>query len=464
MRTLVAAVALTLGCIRSVSADPDWEALTKEATQILSDYARIDTTNPPGNELPAAEYLKALLDKDGIESTLYPSAANRANLVARFKGSGEGKAILLLHHMDVVPAVAADWSFPPFSGAVRDGFIYGRGTLDDKSHGVAQLGALLARWRARQPCQRDLIFLAVADEEVDGASGAQFMVKHHLDDIRAEAVWNEGGATVEGVLPKHLVNSIAVTEKNSLWITLKATGEGGHGSSPTPDGGINILIAALTRVATWERPIHLAATMREGLRRLGGAAFTGGGIVAANLDRAPLSWIAKGKVKGHRVLNGITSDTISLTGLRAGLKHNVIPAHAEADLDVRLLPDTNPDEFLADLKKLMDDSRIEIELTHGVPVLQPPTSADTPFFRALQRAVEKHVPNSVTIPGMLTGGSDCKAFRAVGIDCYGYQPLLATQDMIARFHGIDERISIDNLRFGMQVTYDTLDILCQKVP
>jgi len=462
MRTFLSALAIVAALAPPLLAEPDWKALTDETAQILSAYAKIDTTNPPGNELPAAEFLQATLAKDGIESKLYPSAPGRANLVARIKGTGKAQPILLLHHMDVVPAQASDWSFPPFSGAIEDGFVYGRGTLDDKGGGVVQLGALLARVREHKRCARDLIFLAVADEEVGGAEGAIFMVKNHLDDIRAEAVWNEGGATIEGLLPKRPVNSIAVTEKNSLWITLKASGEGGHGSSPTANGGINILIAALSRIAAWERPLHLAPAMREALRRLGGAVVPGGAFAASHIDAPPLSWIVNGRIKGNRVLNSSVRDTISLTGLRAGLKHNVIPAHAEADLDARLLPDTNPKEFIAELKQLIADPRIAIEVVHDIPELQPPSHADTAFFRALEQAIEKRLPSSVSIPGMLTGGSDCKAFRAVGIDCYGYQPLLATQDMISRFHGIDERVSLDNLRFGVQVSYDTLETLCAE--
>lgn len=462
MRCLLNAVLVCLLVARSALAEPDWEALTNEATQLLSVYTQIDTTNPPGNELPAAELLKSVLAKEGVEARLYPNGENRANLVARWKGSGKKQPLLLVHHMDVVPAVAADWSFPPFSGAIADGFVYGRGTLDDKSHGVGHLGALLARHREHKSCSRDLIFLAVADEEVGGAAGAEFMVKHHLDDIRAEAVWNEGGATVEGILPDRKVNSIAVTEKNALWITLKATGEGGHGSAPTPDGGINVLLRALEKISAWRRPLHLDVTMREGLRRMGAAAFPGAGLLAANLDRPPLSWLAQGTLRSHRVLNGITSDTISLTGLRAGLKHNVIPGHAEADIDVRLLPDTKPEKFLADLKAVIDDERVSVEVVHDVPTLQPPASPDTSFFQALQQAIEKHVPDSVTIPGMLTGSSDCRSFRSAGMACYGYQPLIASQDLIARFHGRDERIAISDLRLGLQVTYDTLEILCRE--
>lgn len=462
MRRALCTLVLVAVCARSAFAEPDWNALASEAAQILSEYAQFDTTNPPGNELPAAEFLQQTLAKNGVDSRLYPSASNRANLVARLKGSGKAKPILLLHHIDVVPAVASDWSFPPFSGAIKDGFVYGRGTLDDKGHGVLHLGALLARLRERKPCSRDLIFLAVADEEVGGEAGAIFMVKNHLEDIWAEAVWNEGGASVEGVLPERWVNSIAVTEKNALWITLKVTGEGGHGSSPTPNGAINILNRALSRIADWQRPLHLAPTMREAIRVLASARLSGSGWLASYIDMPPLSWLANRFVSSNRVLNSSLRDTISLTGLRAGLKHNVIPSHAEADLDVRLVPDTEPSEFIAALKKRIDDPRVEIALVHEMPQLQRPTSSDTPFFKALQKAVEKRAPNSVTIPGMLSGGSDCKSFREVGIDCYGYEPILATQDMVSRFHGIDERLSIDNLRFGLQVTYDTLETLCAE--
>ena len=191
MRTLLPALLIVAAIAHPLRAEPDWNALTNEAAQILSAYAKIDTTNPPGNELPAAEFLKATLAKDGIEAKLYPSAPERTNLVARLKGTGKAQPILLLHHMDVVPAQASDWSVPPFSGALQDGFVYGRGTLDDKSSGVVQLGALLARVPQHKNSRPDIIIIAVADYEIRGADGAIFMVKNHLDDIRAEAVWNE---------------------------------------------------------------------------------------------------------------------------------------------------------------------------------------------------------------------------------------------------------------------------------
>lgn len=461
MRNSIATLVLLTFLPSWVLAEPDWQAITTEAAQLLSDYVRIDTTNPPGNELPAAEFLRAKLAAAGVESVLYPSAPNRANLLARFKGTGKGKPILLLHHMDVVPAQAEDWSFAPFSGAIRDGFVYGRGTLDDKSHGVTHLMALLTRQREGKTCGRDLIFLAVADEEVGGELGAAFMVRNHLEEVRAEAVWNEGGASVEGILPGRAISSIAVTEKNSLWLTLKVHGEGGHGSAPTPDGGINILIAALTRIDAWETPLHLTVSAREALGRLGSAAFPGAGILARNLDVAPISWLARRWVRSNRVLNGTVRNTISLTGLRAGLKHNVIPANAEADLDVRLLPDQRPEDFLAALARQIDDPRVHVEPVRGLPVLQSPESPDNPFFVALEQAIAKRISTSLAIPGLLTGSSDCESFRSVGIPCFGYQPLLGTQDMIARIHGIDERLSLDNLRLGVQVTYDTLDTLCQ---
>ncbi len=461
MQTRLLVLTMLFLTVRSAAAEPDWDALTNEAAQLLSRYVQIDTTNPPGNELLAARLLEQTLAQHGVGSTLYPSAENRANLLARLPGSGRAEPLVLLHHMDVVPVEAANWSFPPFSGEIRDGFVYGRGSIDDKGHGVVQLIALLARHQEQRPCARDLVFLAVADEEVGGEVGARFMVERHPDLVRAAAVWNEGGASVEGILADHPVNSIATTEKNSLWLTLDATGEGGHGSAPTPDGAINVLIAALARIAAWETPIHLVPSVREGFDRLGGAMFVGGGFLLRNLDTPMIGSLARGRITKNRVTNGLVRNTIALTGLRAGVKHNVIPRAAEADIDVRLLPDQSPEEFLAELQRVIDDPRVTIRPLRELPELQPPSPPDTPFFAAVEQSLAKRLPASVTVPGMLTGGSDCKAFRAVGIPCYGYQPLLGTTDMIARIHGVDERLSLDNLRLGIQVTYDVLTTLCE---
>ena len=463
MRThILTAIALLALGTTPVAAEPDWDSLTTDAAQLLSQYVQIDTTNPPGNELPAARLLERTLAAHGIAATIYPSAENRGNLLARVAGNGKAEPILLLHHMDVVPAVASDWSFPPFSGAIQDGFVYGRGSIDDKSHGVVQLMALLALVREQQPCARDVIFLAVADEEVGGQLGAAFMVEHHPDLVRAAAVWNEGGATIEGILPDRLVNSAAVTEKNSLWITLAATGEGGHGSAPTPDGAINILTAALSRIAAWQTPIHLIPPIREMLGRVGGQMFPTGGFLLSHLDTPLLGSLAAGRITKDRVTNGLVRNTIAFTGLRGGVKHNVIPAHAEADLDVRLLPDQDPEQFLAQLKQVIDDPRVAIEPLRDMPDLQAPTPSDTPFFHALETALSHRLTSSVTVPGMLTGGSDCKVFRRAGMACYGYEPLVGTTEMMRRIHGLDERISLDNLRLGIQLTYDVLHAMCEE--
>ncbi|HUI25456.1 MAG TPA: M20/M25/M40 family metallo-hydrolase [Candidatus Kryptonia bacterium] len=444
------------------AAEPNWDSLTIDAARLLSQYVQLDTTNPPGNELPAARWLERTLAEHGIAATIYPSAENRGNLLARVPGSGKNQPILLLHHMDVVPAVAADWSFPPFSGAIHDGFVYGRGSIDDKGHGVVQLMALLTLVHERQPCTRDVVFLAVADEEVGGQLGARFMVEHYPDQVRAAAVWNEGGASIEGILADRLVSSAAVTEKNSLWLTLAAAGEGGHGSAPTPDGAINILNAALSRVAAWQTPLHLIPPIREMFDRIGGQMFPAGGFLLSHLDAPLIGAITAGRITKDRVTNGLVRNTIALTGLRAGVKHNVIPGHAEADLDVRLLPDQPPEQFLAELTKVIDDPRVTIEPVGDIPDLLAPSPSDTAFFHALETALAGRLASNVTVPGMLTGGSDCKTFRRAGTPCYGYQPLVGTTDIMRRIHGLDERISLDNLRLGMQLTYDVLRTLCAE--
>ncbi|MBI4518606.1 MAG: M20/M25/M40 family metallo-hydrolase [Deltaproteobacteria bacterium] len=443
-------------------AEPDWEALTGEAAQVLSQYVRIDTTNPPGNELAAARFLEQVLARNGIGATVYQSAENRGNLLARLPGRGRAQPIILLHHMDVVPAAEADWSFEPLSGEISDGFVHGRGTLDDKGPGVMQLMGLLAHQRQGRACGRDLVLLAVADEEVDGVAGVRFMVERYPEQVRAAAVWNEGGASVEGIVAERPVNSIAVTEKNSLWITIVAVGEGGHGSAPSPDGAINVLTAALTRIAAWETPIHLVPAMRTLFRRLGSTMFPGGGFLMSHLDQPLLGRVAAKRVTQDRLTNGLVRNTIALTGIRGGLKHNIIPNRAEADLDVRLLPDQEPKEFLAQLQRVIDDPRVTIMPVQYMPRLQPASPAETPFFAALERALGARLPAGITVPGMLTGSSDCTAFRAVGTPCYGYSPIVGSSELLRRIHGPDERLSLANLRLGIQVTYDVLQTLCAE--
>ncbi len=461
VRRFLLLAALLVFTRAALAAEPDWPSLTQEAARLLSQYVQIDTANPPGNELATAKFLKQTLAAAGIGATIYPSAETRGNLVARLPGDGRGQPIVLLHHMDVVPADAADWSFPPFSGEIRDGFVEGRGTLDDKGAGVMQLMGLLARLRQQRPCGRDIIYLAVADEEVGGVFGARFMVEHHLEQFRAATVWNEGGASLRGILGDEPVNSVAVTEKNALWLTLVATGEGGHGSTPSGKGAVRVLLRALDRIADWNTPIHLVPPIREMFGRLGAAMFPGGGFLLRNLDTPVLGELAAGRVTGNPVTNGLVRNTIAFTGLRAGIKINIIPHRAEADLDVRLLPDQEPQEFLAELEKVIDDPRVAIVPPPEMPRLEAPSPSDTPFFTALEQSLARRLPTSVTVPGMLTGSSDCSTFRAVGIPCYGYVPMVGTSELMHRVHGVDERISLDNLRLGIQVTYDVLNSLCE---
>jgi acetylornithine deacetylase/succinyl-diaminopimelate desuccinylase-like protein len=443
----------------------DFRAAGLETARLLSGYIRIDTTNPPGNELAGARYLERFLASQGISARVYESAPGRGNVVARLAATrpepGLGGPILLLSHIDVVPADPEAWAFAPFSGAVEDGFVYGRGALDDKGQGAvfAMALALLAR---HDPVRaRDLVFCASAAEEA-GSGGVDWLVEHHWEALGPPGVvWNEGGASVRNVqLGNVVLNGIATTEKRALWLTLVAEGEGGHGSQPTPDGATERLVRALGRVAALETPVRLTPTVAESFRLTGDALAFPMGFVLRHMDNPLLLLAARSRLETNRVTNAMVRDTIALTGLRAGLKHNMIPRRAEASLDVRLLPDTDAEAFLAELRSVIADPRVRIE---GIPDPLPPVIPASPveqdLFQALEIEMAREIPGSTTVPTQTTGGTDSAYFRARGVPSYGFIPAELPDELVSAIHGLDERMPIAEIERALRVTYRVLQRL-----
>ena len=434
----------------------DWEALTAEAAELLSAYVSIDTTNPPGNEGRACDWLAQLLGAEGIPSRrVEPGAgagAGRPSLVARLAGDGSrGGPLVLLHHTDVVPAERDHWSVEPFAGAVRDGHVWGRGTVDMKGMGVMELLVLLLHRRLGLPLGRDLVLLAVADEEAGGLRGIEFLDSAHPELLDCAYVINEGGMGARETFGvKRPIFTIGVSEKGPLWLTLRTTGQAGHGSVPHGDAAVERLVRALARIEAWRRPARLVPEVTSYLGALHRA-----GVLEDAPSVEALSELAAREPR----LRSLERASIALTGVTAGVKHNVIPSLAEATLDVRLLPGDDPQEFLAELAAVIDDPAVEVETVFSSSTRASPV--DTELYRALERAALSVVERAAVVPGVSTGFTDSRVFRRRGIPAYGFVPVLLSEGESGRAHGNDERLSIGNLRLGLEILFRGVRSVCE---
>jgi acetylornithine deacetylase/succinyl-diaminopimelate desuccinylase-like protein len=451
------------------AAEPDWAAAGSAAAELLAESIRIDTTNPPGGELPAARHFARFLAPHGLRVEVAESAPGRGNVIARLPATapdGSG-ALLLLSHLDVVPADAAAWQVPPFAGEIRDGAVWGRGALDDKGQGVVFAQALALLAASGVPRRRDLVFCASADEETGGAAGVGWLIEERWEALGPPAlVWNEGGASAPlELLGGVVANGIATTEKRALWLTLVAEGEGGHGSQPVANGANDRLVRALARVSAWETPLRLTPAVAEQMDRLVARLDFPWSFGIAALQLPGGLWLGGRLLTEDRLTNAMVRDTVALTGLRSGLKHNVIPGRAEALLDVRLLPDTDAEVFLAELAAVIDDPEVKVVLPEGGI---PPASRASPFdgelFTALAAEMERELPGSVTLPVQTTGGTDSEPFRRRGIPAYGYLPALVSPELNRTVHGNDERLPLTELERALRVTTRVLERLVAPIP
>src|SRR5262245_3522209 len=455
----VAAAILLLVAARSAAGEPDWQATAAHAAALLAEYIRIDTANPPGDTRAAANFLSHQLSAIGIATERVAADPSKPILIARVRGraGGNRKPIVLLNHMDVVPADATRWSFPPFAGEIRDGVIYGRGALDMKGLAIAQLMALrLLITRGELP-QHDLVFLAIPDEEVGGTLGAAWIAQQRPDLLEATAVWDEGGIGITDVLPAPAL-FIAVTEKQVLWLRLVAEEAAGHGSRPFPDAAPRRLVEALNRVVESPTAPRLTPITREVFRRVGRNVEGLEGMAMRHLNN-PVVWLfADGLLQQDPWSASMTRDTVALTMLTAGYKPNVIPERAEAVLDCRLLPDTKPDAFIDQLRKTIDDPQVRIEIIQS-PESTPPSPVDNPLFLAMRNAAAAVYPGVVVTETMTTTGTDSRFFRRRGTPAYGFFPVLISKQLSATVHGVDERVPVEDLGTAVRVVYEALKTL-----
>lgn len=436
----------------------DWAALDSEAVHTLSSYLQVNTTNPPGNEIGAIKFLKAILEKEGFAVQVLDTAelgGTRGNLYARLKGNGSKKAIALVNHMDVVPAVASYWTQDPFSGAIKDGYIWGRGALDMKGIGIVQLYAMIALKRSGAVLDRDIVFIANSDEEMAGLGAIDF-TKNHADLVKdVEYLLTEGGGNpvLGGKLQYY---GVSVSEKRTFWQKLTVHGVGGHGSRPTKQNPVPRLVAALDKIAHYETPLRATPGVAKYFKDISAGYPQPQRGWLVNVSEALKDPKAREWITSNTQWNAILRNTISLTVLQGSNKTNVIPVEASAELDIRLLPDQDPAAFLAELEKIVNDTSVHFS---GIFDPKPPLDnpIDTQLFHAIEKAARERDPGAIVTTSMLTGATDRPPYRALGIITYGFDPfrtdLLDAQKGV---HGVDERISVANVGFGVKFLYDVI--------
>lgn len=440
----------------AAATDPNWTRVGKDAAALLATYLRIDSSNPPGRTVDTAAFLEEQLRDAGLAVQRIAPDPDKPILVGRLRGRGDAhaKPIVLLNHMDVVPADPSRWAVPPFAGEIRNSVVHGRGALDMKGLAIAQLVALqLLASRDERP-QHDVVFLAVPDEEVGGVMGTAWLAQHRPDLLDAAAVWDEGGLGLDDVFPVPVL-LISVTEKQVLWLRLTAEGPAGHGSRPMADAAPRRLVQALERVLGDPPPPRLTPITRDIFRRIGAASGGFPGFALRRLSN-PVVWLfADGLLQQDPWSAALTRDTIALTMLEAGYKPNVIPEQASAVLDCRLLPDTSEEAFIARLRDVIADPAIIIEVLQS-PTAAPASPLDDPLFRAMVRAAQRVYPGVVVSESMTLGGTDARFFRRRGVPAYGFFPVLIPRELAATIHGVDERLPVADLRRAIRVIYETL--------
>jgi acetylornithine deacetylase/succinyl-diaminopimelate desuccinylase-like protein len=424
----------------------NWEKLTQEATALLSKYIRIDTTNPPGNELGAARMLRERFLADGIPATVWEPAPGRGVIAARLRGIGKHtKAIVLLSHMDVVPANAKQWQVPPFSGEVKDGDIWGRGAIDDKGPGVIEMMAMLAIKRAGILLNRDIIFIATGDEEEGGRNGAGWLVAHEKQ-VFADAGYllNEGGG-IEQTPGHHRFYAVSLAEKTPMWIRLTAQGPSGHAAVPPEATAVTHLTAALSKLIAYRPPVHVIDTVRDYFRAI--AKLDGGPSEFKNLVISLRRPGFRQNFLSTPRYSAMVRHTVTPTVLGASQKTNVIAPTAYAEVDCRLLPGADPKEFLDQIRQVIGDDTIKVEVLLNFPaVSSPPRSI---LMNAIN-AVAWQDGHDPAVPMMIAGFTDSHYFRAAGLVAYGFVPVELTTAQEHTVHGINERIEVKELGNGIR--------------
>jgi len=440
--------------------------IEEEVTNLLSDLIRINTTNPPGNETEAAKHLAETLKQEGFKCELFESAPRRGSIITRLKGTGKRPNLLLLSHLDVVTANPKEWSVDPFGGVVKDDFVWGRGALDMKSMTAMEVIVLKLLKRNNMKLKGDVILAATADEEKGGEAGAGWLVRNYPEKIQANYVINEGGGLAIPFNGKNIY-TIQTAEKGIYWFKVKAKGCPGHGSVPgTADNAILRMNKIVEKLGNYRAKMTVVPPARQFLtevakeNKMVQQAIT---LLLQNPDMGDqiLDMLAQKDKAMAEEIRAKLRMTIAPTIIHGGVKENIIPSECEAVFDCRILPGQTPADAMNEIKGLLKDIGLEKLEFETIQANEPSESlANTPLYEQIATVVKEFEPNSSVAPILLTGGTDSRFFRKTGSICYGFQPMRADMpygEILKSIHGIDERISIENLVFGTSVLYNVVE-------
>lgn len=453
---LLLSLAFSLTVSAQVS-EPDWDQVEEETLRHFRALLQFDTSDPPGRELPAAEYLRDVLEAEGIPVEMLAIDPERPNVLARLEGSGDKEPLLIMAHTDVVNVDPEKWTFPPFSATVDDGYVYGRGAVDDKDNLAAALMVMLELKRQNVALDRDVIFLAESGEEGATEFGIEFMVENHLDKIQAEFCLAEGGS-VARLNREVQYGGVQTVEKIPYRIELVATGVAGHGSVPLQSNSVVRMSKAIASIADWRSPIRLNETTATYFERLATispaeAAQQYLNVLDPNTASQADEYFLANEPRHASMLRSSLSPTI----FNGGYRINVIPSEVKASVDFRALPDEDIPAFLDEVRRVINDPAIEVSL--GDRNTRPPgqASLDTPAFSAIEQGIDKHY-GVLTLPTMSTGATDMAYLRNLGIQCYGIGPAIDREDAALGFgaHSDQERILISELNRFVRFNWDVV--------
>jgi len=423
----------------------------------LQEYLRIDTTNPPGHEMRAVDFYKTILDQEGIESRVFEYAPGRGDLWARLPHTTAQarRPIVLLNHMDVVTSDATHWKIPPFSGEIKDGYLWGRGAQDMKDEGLAQLVVMVMLKREKVELDRDVIFLGVADEEANG-TGTDWFIANQRDLLgNAEFLINEGG---ENLLENGKVKYVGVDvgEKTTFWLHVVAHGRPGHASRPIPDSAPNRLVRALDRILAYRTPLKVLPVVEEFLRDMAPYEPPDEAREYRNIRKEIEDKKFQQDVEKDESLNFLLRDTISLTMMGGSEQTNVIPPEAWANLDVRILPGGDPQALLEQIRHVVNDPDVTVEPLNAEFREANYSPTNTALYSAIREASRKYFPGTPVVPHITSGYTENQRYRPLEINAYGFTPYTATDEEGNTEHGNDERIRVDEVRRGPRILFDVV--------
>jgi acetylornithine deacetylase/succinyl-diaminopimelate desuccinylase-like protein len=427
--------------------------LESDAVVWLQDLIRINTTNPPGNELEAAKYIAAILTREGITPEIFESAPGRGFLVARLSSSAvpdPSRTLLLMGHLDVVGVDKSKWTVDPFGAVIKDGYLYGRGAIDDKGMTVANLAAFIALKRSGAHLNRDVVFLAEGDEEDSGETGMKFAVEKHWDKIACGFALNEGGNVV---MSGGKVQYIAVQASEKIYVSVDviATGTSGHASVPLKDDPVTHLAAAIAKIGTYETPVQFNSVTRGYFQGLSQVIDEDTGKWMRELESSDRGDHAARTIsEANPEWNAMLRDTIAPTMLQAGIRQNVVPAEARGVLNIRLLPGNMAEPLIAKLQTLVNDPQIRFEIEPGAGENAPSSSLGSDFYDSISRVSNQQFPGAKVLPYMSPWATDSMDLRLRNVQAYGLVPFPLSNDDLSRMHGNDERIPLESFRQGIE--------------